>query len=235
MRTTYLVNFGFFAALLFFATNCGTRREPNLGGLSILHKIDSLAEIDNDNILLIITAKGCDICDIIFDTEYYKNLPFGKTSIDIMTESNHRLLAQALYTKGFPTGYLINSKFEIIGITEGTVFFEKQLDSILLDRKNIFDFSIKGVDSDSIPSMLSYSLKSLKNYWEGDIASMKNYAIESREKGSYFFNNYLLYLAYKDENKRDSMSYYKHEALKHSHNINAYMYDDLIVELTENR
>lgn len=83
--------------------------------------------------------------------------------------------------------------------------------------------------------MLTYSFQALLNYWKEDYVGMKTKARTSLDKGSYFFNNYLMYLYYKNENKRDSVLWYKKRALRQSGQVNSFIYCDLIEKLKQER
>lgn len=88
------------------------------------------------------------------------------------------------------------------------------------------------MEKDSILEMLSYSLKAFQAIKTRDVPQAKVNAFHSLQKGPYFFNNYLLYLAYTIEDKPDSAHIYKTKALRiGSHGNNPYIYDNLIINM----
>jgi hypothetical protein len=198
----------------------------------VLDSVDSLFTIEK-TALLTIGRSDCDVCDYLIGSDYYKALMFGKKYFDILASDENKLLSQALYTYSFPSVYVINSEYEILGVVCGAKNFGKVVDAVCQNNEKIYDeyFNIKNIDKNLLPKMIAYSLRSLRNYVDGDIEQMKKNAEASLSKGSYFFNNYLLYLAYKKEKNTDSMRKYKKNALKHADGINAYIYDNLIEEL----
>lgn len=196
-----------------------------------LQLIDSLL-MNQNNISIITLGYGdCEICDELLNKDFYKDLNEPKCYLDITKSSNNRLLSQALYAKGFPTTYVINNQYEILGAIRGVYAFRTLLDSVLYLQQSICDVSIHNIDKDMTLAMLSDSFQALLNYWKGDFAGMKTKTLRSFEKGSYFFNNYLMYLVYKEENKTDSVVLYKERAFREGKHVNSFIYSDLIEEL----
>jgi len=193
----------------------------------------SVVEIDTSLVLLTIKMQDCDACNLFFDLPYFKNYNLKKINIDIMENYNNRILSQALWTKAFPTTYFINSEYEILGITEGPIEFESHADSICNFNTGFENIEMDNIKKDSVLFVLSHSLKALRNYSDNNMLDAKKNVLLSISKGSYFFNNYLLYRIYEIENQKDSMAYYKRNALKHSHHVNHYIYDTLIEELND--
>lgn len=200
-----------------------------------LQMLDSLLKIDGEIMMLTIGTNGCDMCDILQQDDYYRMLNVGKLFIYMEDHPKNKLLAQILHPRAVPATYVIDKEYNLKGSIMGLANFQALLDSILHLKEEVFyikpgDF--EGVSNNSVPAMLSYSLKSLLAYWNHDTKSMKHNAQQSLKRGSYFFNNYLLYIAHKEENSIDSMRFYKKSALKYStHGANPYLYEDLIVEL----
>jgi len=186
---------------------------------------------NHDYIFLSIGRKDCDICQKIITSDYYQKLPLGKVYIDILENNFNRLLSQAMYTYGFPTNYIINSELELLGFNIGAKDINSNIDSIYMFGIRKFNDSILDIDNTHLLDMLTFSLKSLMCYWEKDIIMAEKYALESLSKGSYFFNNYMLYLISKKNNDKLSMIVYKKNALFHTNGVNKYIYEDLINEL----
>lgn len=214
-----------------FLSDQGQNKDENL----TTNTIDSLFTNQSYTGLITIGYGECQICDELLNREFYKDLDVPKCYLDIIKSLNNRLLGQALHAKGFPTTYVVNNDCEIMGVIEGMYNFQPFMDSILYFQRPICDVSIRHVEKDSTLAMLSYSFQALLNYWKEDYAGMKTKAQTSLEKGSYFFNNYLMYLYYKNENKRDSVLWYKKRALKQSGQVNSFIYSDLIEKLKQER
>lgn len=156
--------------------------------------------------------------------------------MDIQNDSIGKLFGQALWNTNFPTVYAITRNYDILGIMQGNQFYE-QADSILHFNKkfeNIHMEEYYNIEKDSILPLLSFSLKATRCYVLKDFQRAKVFARQSIEKGSFFFNNYLLYKIYLQENNLDSARHYKEILLNQNCDVNHYVYPDLIEELHEN-
>lgn len=191
----------------------------------------SVVEIDTCLVLLTVHRSDCSACGLLFEDSVYINYKLRKINVDMVENNDSKLLAQVLWNSAFPSAYFINSDYEIIGITQGPIEFEEHADSICKFKTRFHDLHMIRAEKDSVLSMLSYSLKALREYSKQNIAQAKKDARLSLRKGSYFFNNYLLYKIYEGENKTDSMNYYRRGALEHNRHINIHLYDNLIEEL----
>ena len=188
-----------------------------------------------DTCLLTIGYGDCDLCKTLIESDYYKGLPYSKSYIDMTLSDTNRLLSQALYTKSFPTTYIIGPNFEILGNVEGTYSFKYKSEDILFKHQPYSDIEIHGVKQDSVLPMMSFSLRALASLWNNQMEEMKTYAELSLKKGSYFFNNYLLYSFYRDKNRQDSASIYRRTALRYNQHVNVYIYENLIDSLQNNQ
>ncbi len=209
---------------LTYSYNSGTSSECTLKALDSLFTVSNL-------VIITISSEDCHLCNTLQNDTCYQQLKEGKLYFNIKEYPNNNLLAQALHTEGFPTSYIINSNYNVVGVVEGIKDFSARMDSALNQKWDINGVSLRGVSKEALPAMLSYSLKSLVSYWKSDMQKTKEYAKLSLNKGSYFFNNYILYLVYKEDRRKDSTRYYRNRALEHSDHVNAYIYEDLITEL----
>ena len=188
-----------------------------------------------DTCLLTIGYGDCDLCKALIEGDYYKGLPYSKSYIDMTLSDTNRFLSQALYTKSFPTTYIIGPNLEILGNVEGTYSFNYKSEDILFKHKPYSDIEIHGVEQDSVLPMMGLSLRALASLWNNQAEEMKTYAELSLKKGSYFFNNYLLYSFYRDKNRQDSASIYRRTALRYNQHVNVYIYENLIDSLQNNQ
>lgn len=184
-------------------------------------------------ILLTIYRSDCSACDLLLEHPAFENFDAKKVNIDLLENDNNKLLSQVFWIQAFPSTYFITKDYDIIGITEGPTEFVKYADSICNSKIKFENIGMREIEKDSVLPLLSYSLKALRYCQEENIAAAKNNALLSLRRGSYFFNNYLLYKIYQAENKTDSVNFYKRRALRHSHHVNDYIYDDLIIELNK--
>ena len=222
-----LLMFSFIVLGIRFWKNHRVNKCENFG----LHTIDSLFTAHNSVCILTLGYDDCQICNELLNRDFYKDLNEPKCYLDVTRSSTNNLLSQALYAKGFPTTYVINDQYEILGAIRGIRDFQMLLDSILYFQQPVCDVSIHGIDKEQTLALLTDSFQALLNYWRGNSAEMKSITLKSFEKGSYFFNNYLMYLVYKNENKTDSVLLYKNRALRESTHVNSFIYNDLIEEL----
>lgn len=78
--------------------------------------------------------------------------------------------------------------------------------------------------------MLSLSLKSLFCYWQNDYTQMSILAHKSVNKGSYFFNNYLLCKSAQETHQADSLNYYLERFVKEKYGrVDSLIYSDLLL------
>ena len=172
----------------------------------------------------------------MLESNLYQNCKLEKKIINVQEDSISHFIGQALWNTNFPTVYFLTRDYNIQAITIGNQFYE-QVDSILCFNKQFEKTNMEhyhSINKDSILPLLSHSLKAARYYIEKDYIRAKEYILQSRAKGSYFFNNYLLYKIYQLEQKNDSAQLYKTEALTHTHKMNQFMYANLIQELHEN-
>lgn len=117
------------------------------------------------------------------------------------------------------------------GLFPGMINRETRLRSACESSNVVFDLSVEEVDKSKLSGMLSNTFRSLLNYWEGDIEEAKTYALNSLSYGSYFFNNYLLFLFNKNEMNNEKMLFYREQALQYTSSTNKIIYEDLIRQL----
>lgn len=142
---------------------------------------------------------------------YYINKDYCDTNL---------LISQALRTQSFPTSYVIDKQYRIVGEVNGLKDFSEQLNSIT-----------KKVPKSTTNNMLDYSLKALLDYFEDDFDNMYANAVDSRKYGDYFFNNYLIYLYWNRKGINDSVAYYKNAALNTLEGADMFIYESLIREI----
>lgn len=191
---------------------------------------------DSSLVLLTLVYEGCNPCEQLLSSSVYQNCKLEKKIMNIQQDFKSRFIGQALWNTNFPTVYFITRNYDIKAITLGNQFYA-QVDSILHFNKQFEATYMERhhkIDKDSILPLLSCSLKAVHFYMKQDYKQAKQSILQSLTKGSYFFNNYLLYKIYNIEQQTDSANLYKIEALKHTHEMNQFIYANLIQELHEN-
>lgn len=207
-------------------------QSPDLSNVFTANTVDSLLGEHESLLMLTIGYGECGMCDILLGSDMYLNTPFVKYHIDVTKNDNNKLLSQALYITGFPTTVVMDRELDLRGIISGMAKWREQMDSICHLNHPMYGISVENIPQDSLPEMLSFSLKALFSYWKHDMDKTEYYAQSSLAKGSYFFNNYLLYrVAIEKENFRKANEY-RQSALRHSKHVNAVLYENLIQELT---
>ena len=199
--------------------------------LNAVDLLSDLQQISEDTVLLTIGYGDCHLCQELVESEYYGGLDYPKKYMDITLNDTNRIVGQALYAKSFPTTYIIAPNLEVLGNIEGTYSFPYKSEGILSYHHPCSDIEIHGVGQDSVLSLMSCSLRALASLWDNRLEDMRTYALHSLEKGSYFFNNYLLYHYYRIHFQRDSAFFYRRKALRHNHHVNTYIYENLIDSL----
>lgn len=203
---------------------------------SIIQEKLSITNIDTNVVLVTFLYPECNPCQQLLKNPAYQKCKLKKIELDIQHDSISKLFGQALWNTNFPTVYVITKNYDILGIMQGNQFYE-QADSILSFNKQFEDIHMEefyNIHKDSILSLLSLSLKATRHYVLKDYQRAKELARQSLNKGSFFFNNYLLYKIYQQENNHDSTQHYKTILLNNNNEINHYIYPDLIQELHEN-
>lgn len=198
--------------------------------LSDLSFLDSIHDNSSKFTLLTMIYGDCGTCNQVLDDTIYKQLPIKKVVFNVTEDVRAKLLSQILYAYGFPINYLFSGNTDLHSTFVGVPELFNNIDSVLTSGRHFYNDSINGVSRDSTQEMISYSLKAINSLKAHDLSGLKNNAQISLRKGSYFFNNYLLYLAYKIEDENlDSMRYYHTRALRHAaHGPDPHIYDNLI-------
>ena len=193
--------------------------------------LDSLVKTDADFIMLTIGHRDCKVCQKLKFSKKMAKIRLVQEYFDITLHANNKLLGQALSVKGFPSTYVFDKNLQIRGGVSGMINRETRLRSACESSNVVFDLSVEEVDKSKLSGMLSNTFRSLLNYWEGDIEEAKTYALNSLSYGSYFFNNYLLFLIYEMENDNEKMLFYREQALQYTSSTNKIIYEDLIRQL----
>ncbi|MDY5534522.1 MAG: hypothetical protein SPF83_12785 [Butyricimonas virosa] len=193
--------------------------------------LDSLVKTDADFIMLTIGHRDCKVCQKLKFSKKMAKIRLVQEYFDITSHTNNKLLGQALSVKGCPSTYVFDKNLQIRGVVSGMINRETRLRSACESSNVVFDLSVEEVDKSKLSGMLSNTFRSLLNYWEGDIEEAKTYALNSLSYGSYFFNNYLLFLIYKMENDNEKMLFYREQALQYTSSTNKIIYEDLIRQL----
>lgn len=221
---------GLLIAILYTILGCSSRPSQ------LSQQKLSITNIDTNVVLVTFLYQGCSPCQQLLRSQAYQDCKLQKIELDIQHDSIGKLFGQALWNTNFPTVYVITKDYDILGIMQGDQFYE-QADSILYFNKqfeNIHMEEYYNIQKDSILPLLSLSLKATRYYMLKDYQHAKEFARQSLEKGSFFFNNYLLYKIYQQENHHDSTQYYKTVLLCQDSDVNHYVYPNLIQELHEN-
>lgn len=184
--------------------------------------------------ILIVGYDGCAPCDSIKkEFQLPINVSASAFYLDIVHSGKHLLIAQALRTMGFPTIYIINQNYVIIGIIPGLKDWDAKLNSVVNGGTKIIEYDMEGNNTDQLSLMLGFSLRSLLASFDNNEVSRRQYVRLSLEHGSYFFNNWLLYRFYLDENNVDSAQYYKNLTLNFASGVDLFVYEDIIEDMNE--
>ena len=175
---------------------------------------------NNNQILLIIGAKDCILCNMLIDSLY--NCSIIQYYIDMDYCDINFLVHQTLRTSGFPTTYVLNNEYRIVGEVKGLRDFGKRFSEVMISTNN---------HQENANEMLNWSFKALLAYLEDDFENMRGNAVNSLKYGSYFFNNYLLYLYEIRNGVEASGDYYKTAALNSLEGADFYIYENLIREI----
>ena len=177
---------------------------------------------NNDYVLLTLGAKGCSMCDIILADKSLWNYPIPHYYIDKDHHNNNLLVVQALRNSGFPTSYVIDKDFNIVGSIVGMKDIIKRLDDIVHSKTPRQDTGME---------MFNHSFRALLSYVDGDINDAYDHARMSTGKGDYFFNNYIAYKYQNEKGAMDSVAYYKDAAIGSLENADVFIYESLIREI----
>mgnify|MGYP005951012051 FL=1 len=195
--------------------------------------MDSLINTDADVILLTIGHSECNACQKLRFNRKIGKVRVAQEYFDITSDINNKLLGQVLSTKGFPSTYVFNKDLQLQGIVTGMIHRETRLLTVCESPNSVFDLSIADINKSDLPGVLAYAFKALLSYWDGDIDTTEANALKSLTNGSYFFNNYLLFLVYKGKNDYEKMLFYKKQALQYTSSTDKIIYEDLLRQLEE--
>jgi hypothetical protein len=190
--------------------------------------LDSLLFINN-YALLIIGINDCDLCQKPIMIQIPDSYHVAKYYIDIKFHKNNLIFSQALYTRGFPTSYIIDKNYNILGIINGSTNYLNKIDSILIHNKKLCPLQIDGdVKGTNVITVLSYSFKAIMAYFNNDYNKVYALSLRSKTYGSFFFNNYMLYSYFKNKGHSDSILFYRKQILKYNNHVNRYIFKSLI-------
>ena len=193
--------------------------------------IDSLLN-RNSPVMLVVGAIGCSTCDMILLSDVPKKLNIQRYFIEKKSHPANDLLVQALYASGAPTSFVIDRDYNIIGAFYGVNELREKLEGIIARQAPVIHTVIPGVLERNMLQMLSCSLQSLNAWLSQDCERMYIKALESLDYGSYFFNNYLLYIYHTEFDSANHACYYKSQALHHIENVgDAIVYETSLKEL----
>lgn len=174
-------------------------------------------------ILLTVTSEGCNMCELIRQHPIFKQLPLTPCFIEREFCSNNMLVSQALPTHGFPSSYLFDEQQNLIGYFKGAADIEENLNTILLRKDEI--------PTDTL-QMLTYAFKAFIAYLNNEPQQMYQYAQESMNYQSYFFNHYLLYIHYRNVHQTDPAEFHKIKALQSLQGSDIFVFETLVRELS---
>ncbi len=199
-----------------------------------VNTLDSLFRISDDEVIITIGSRDCDICDNLMKESTYVSLPYKKVFCVVEVNENNKLISQALFNTGFPISYIIDKEYNIKSIIQGRYKFSERVSSFYISHDSVYNIEMESVDQNSIPKMLSWAFRGVIFYWQKDFSEMKNCAYKSLQCGEYFFNNYLLYLYFERHGEIDSLRRYKEKLLKFNSPVNKFVYGDLIYKIEDN-
>lgn len=191
--------------------------------------LDSLLGYHN-YVILTIGSTECDMCKILKPRLIADSLHTSHYSIEVEKHKDNQLIAQALRVRGFPTSYVIDQNYNVLGVIRGLAHFEERLSDIINQHDAVYVDTIPNVDVQNTLPMLSHAFKSLLAYHNSDKQEMYAQAHSSLSRGSYFFNNYLLYSYHSNLNNQDSAGYYRNKALTYAQDVDVKIYESLIEE-----
>ncbi|WP_047444882.1 hypothetical protein [Alistipes sp. ZOR0009] len=194
--------------------------------------LDSLLK-NNRYAVVTIGTSDCLLCHELGKVSIDKKLNASRVTLDYKFSDHNLLLSQALFPPGFPTTYIIDREYNIIGAVRGLDEFKKNTEAIISKRTKSTPLHIAGdVSKSNELLVLSDALKSTVAKLEGNYEKMHAFARKSLSNGSYFYNNYLLYDYFTKMGVKDSSSFYKKRTLKYTYRINSHIYHSLIEELS---
>lgn len=192
--------------------------------------LDSLLA-HHDYVLLTIGFGECQMCDVFRKMKTPKRFPLGRYYIDALDDEKNMLVFQSLYFSGFPLSYVMGRDYQIIGFVKGCVDFWKRLDALLANGSDVLCDSLPGVDKGRTLEVLSDSFRGMLHFWGNDYDKMQMFAVRSLKKGSYLFNNYLMYKYHEQTRQADSLAYYREKVLACVDSRAEFFYESLIQEL----
>ena len=222
--------------IILFISNHSTKRIPehmftkSAKDINVINNkiLDSLL-FTNKYALLIIGINDCDLCQTPKMIQIPDSFHVTKYYFDIKFHKNNLIFSQALYTKGFPTSYIIDKNYNVLGIINGSTNYLNKIDSIIIHNHKLCPLQIDGnVKSTNVITVLSYSVKTIMAYFKNDYDKVYALSLRSKTYGSYFFNNYMLYSYFKNKGNSDSILFYRKQTLKYNNHVNKYIFKSLI-------
>ena len=190
--------------------------------------IDSLSK-EREYYALVITKAGCSSCDILYNNINWEQYDLSYYFINIDYHLNNRLIAQSLRNISFPTTYIINKNHDILGIISAIPDFEQRLNDIL---SNKIVPRVSALEEHGVKNAFDMIQLSYKGVWallDNNMSAVYDNSHFSLKRGSYFFNNYLLYEYHTAKHSLDSAQFYKKTALFNIYDFaDIALYNDII-------
>lgn len=200
--------------------------------------LDSLL-LDYPYVFALIGIDSCDMCKIVYKQMEMDFPQMGKAYFNIRHHENNLLVSQSLLQSGFPMLVVIDQNREIVALCNSYIKNNTKIDSVLhvdeSERKLFVDvLSYLNTDKLEYMNALASSFQAALHFIDEDYESMKDYASQSLEYNSFFFNNYLMYCYHENMANADSANVYRRRALEFNRhgNIQSVVYKDKI-ELLE--
>ncbi len=199
--------------------------------------LDSLL-LDYPCAFALLGLDSCNMCKIVY-TKLERDYPsVGKAYFDLTFHENNLLISQALLQTGFPMLVVIDRGRNLRAICNNYDAVKYKIDSIIVSHNNAGEIYIDympkiKMNRKNFTKAIDASFKSSLAYMDEDYEAMKDYAYESLNRWSYFYNNYLLNRYYAINLMSDSVAHYKQQALSFSRTeaIQAVVYKDKIEKL----
>lgn len=131
-------------------------------------------------------------------------------------------LQECFNIKGFPTSFIFNENFEVIGKIDGMKNFKIIRDSILNGNIKIVNYN---------NDILNSNFQALLTLRDNDISKAFEISNLVPDASKTIFNNYISYKYYLDKKIQDSTNLYKNKIIRDARGVNIHVYNRILNEL----
>lgn len=177
-------------------------------------------KIINENSIIVVGINDCDMCRHLIqmlnkDSEH----PFFYFNIKY---ANNIDLQECFDIKGFPTSFIFNKNFEVIGKIDGMKNFKIIRDSIINGNIKIVNYN---------NDILNSNFQALLALKDNDISKAFKISNLVPDASKTIFNKYISYKYYLDKRIQDSICLYKNKIIKDARGVNVHVYNRILNEL----